>query len=177
MAPDTKGKVLLLDLTIVIPCVNTNLGNATRQTGKHVDDEVEKKNSIWSHYPLPAPYSWSIHTCPHQRASAQTCKMKLRASFSGITANGEGYGNSAPMVAFLQHHLCRQGVGISYGVRNIGPGLKDGRGNVREQHVRVEGTTPVRKAQPRRLQREHERAPSASSFRLRPMSPRTPEAI
>ena len=54
--PRLKDKALLLDLTIVNPCVSTNLENAARQPGKHLADAVKrKKNNYWGSF--PATYS------------------------------------------------------------------------------------------------------------------------
>ena len=39
--PRHTGKSLLIDLTIVNPCVSSNLKGAARQTGKHLADAVE----------------------------------------------------------------------------------------------------------------------------------------
>ena len=36
---------MLLDLTIVNPCVSSNLEGAARQTGKHLADAVERKKN------------------------------------------------------------------------------------------------------------------------------------
>ena len=43
--PRHKGKALLLDLTIVNPCVSSNFESAARQTGKHLADAVERKKN------------------------------------------------------------------------------------------------------------------------------------
>ena len=43
--PRLKDKALLLDLTIVNPCVSTNLANAARQAGKHLADAVQRKKT------------------------------------------------------------------------------------------------------------------------------------
>ena len=43
--PRHKGKTLLLDLTIVNPCVSNKLEGAARQTEKHLADAVERKES------------------------------------------------------------------------------------------------------------------------------------
>ena len=45
--PRLKGKALLLDITIVNPCVSSNLEGAARQTGKHLTDAVELKKNIY----------------------------------------------------------------------------------------------------------------------------------
>ena len=43
--PRLKNKALLLDITIVNPCADFNLGNATRHVGKHLTDAVERKKN------------------------------------------------------------------------------------------------------------------------------------
>ena len=44
--PRLKNKGLLLDITIVNPCVGSNLGNAARHVGKHLADAVEQKKQV-----------------------------------------------------------------------------------------------------------------------------------
>lgn len=56
IAPHIRGNALLLDLTIVNPCVFSNLENATPQTGKRLTDTNEgKKNTCLGL--VPATYS------------------------------------------------------------------------------------------------------------------------
>ena len=43
--PRLKNKALLLDITIVNPCVGSNLGNAAGHAGKHLADAVERKKN------------------------------------------------------------------------------------------------------------------------------------
>ena len=47
---------LLLDITIVNPCVGSNLGNAARHVGKHLADAVERKKNRYRGS-FPATYS------------------------------------------------------------------------------------------------------------------------
>ena len=54
--PRHKGKALLLDLTIVNPCVSSNLEGAARQTGKHLADAAERKINKYRGS-FPATYS------------------------------------------------------------------------------------------------------------------------
>ena len=54
--PRHKDKALLLDVTIVNPCVCTKLENAARQAGKHLADAVERKKSKYRDS-FPATYS------------------------------------------------------------------------------------------------------------------------
>ena len=54
--PRLKNKVLLLDITIVNPCAGSNLGNAARHVGKHLDDAVERKKKKYRGS-FPATYS------------------------------------------------------------------------------------------------------------------------
>ena len=55
--PRLKSKALLLDITIVNPCIDSNLGNTARHVGKHLADAVEwKKNICWGSF--PAIYSF-----------------------------------------------------------------------------------------------------------------------
>ena len=49
--PRRKNKALLLDITIVNPCVGSNLENAARHVGKHLADAVEReKNKYWGSF-------------------------------------------------------------------------------------------------------------------------------
>ena len=63
--PRHKGKALLLDLTIVNPCVSSNLEGAARQTGKHLADAVErKKNKYRGSFPATySPLPLATSTC------------------------------------------------------------------------------------------------------------------
>ena len=54
--PRHKGKTLLLDLTIVNPCVSSNLEGTARQTGKHLAEVVERKKNKYRGS-FPATYS------------------------------------------------------------------------------------------------------------------------
>ena len=59
--PRLKNKALLLDLTIVNPCVSTNLANATCQPGKHFTDVVKRKKNKYRGS-FSATYSLLHHT-------------------------------------------------------------------------------------------------------------------
>ena len=54
--PRLKNKALLPDITIVNPCVGSNLGNAARHVGKHLADAVERKKNKYRGS-FPATYS------------------------------------------------------------------------------------------------------------------------
>ena len=54
--PRLKNKALLLGITIVNPCVGSNLGNAARHVGKHLADAVERKKNKYRGS-FPATYS------------------------------------------------------------------------------------------------------------------------
>ena len=63
--PRHKGKALLLDLTLVKPCVSSNLEGVARKTGKHLADAVERKRNKYRGS-FPANYSllpFDISTC------------------------------------------------------------------------------------------------------------------
>ena len=63
--PRHKDKVLLLNISIVIPCVSTNLENSARQAGKNLPDAVERKtNKCRGSFPA---------TCSLLRLSMSTC--------------------------------------------------------------------------------------------------------
>ena len=71
--PRHKDKALLLDLTIVNPCVSSNLVGAARQTGKHLADAVgRKENKYRGSFPatyslLPLAMSCLLYTSPSPR--------------------------------------------------------------------------------------------------------------
>ena len=62
--PRHKDKALKLNLTIVNPCVSSNLEGAARQTGKYLADAVERKK-IKYRGSFPATYSLllAMSTC------------------------------------------------------------------------------------------------------------------
>ena len=63
--PRFKNKAFLLDITIVNPCVGSNLGNAVRHVGKHLAGAVERKKNKYRGS-FPATYSLlplAISTC------------------------------------------------------------------------------------------------------------------
>ena len=58
--PRLKDKALLLDLTIVNPCVSTNLANAARQAGKHLANAVERKKNKYRGVPRLPTHSFLL---------------------------------------------------------------------------------------------------------------------
>ena len=63
--PRLKNKPFLLDLIIVNPCADSNLGNAARHVGKHLADAVERKKNKYRGS-FPATYSFlplAMSTC------------------------------------------------------------------------------------------------------------------
>ena len=63
--PRQKGKALLLDLTIVNPCVSSNVEGAVLQTVKHLADAAEREKNKYRGS-FPATYSLlplAISTC------------------------------------------------------------------------------------------------------------------
>lgn len=60
--PQHKGKVLLLDLAMVNPCVSSNLKITEHQTRIHLADGVgRKKNKYRDVTPLVTPSSLPLH--------------------------------------------------------------------------------------------------------------------
>ena len=95
--PGLKNKGLLLDITIVNPCVGSNLGNAARHVGKHLADAVErKKNSIGARSPLPTPSFLSL--CRHVVRLAQTCMPSSRSSPSDGYSIGRRHTPTSPNI-------------------------------------------------------------------------------
>ena len=56
--PRLKNKALLLDITIVNPCADSNLENAARHVGNHLADAVERKKNK---YRGSFPATYSLH--------------------------------------------------------------------------------------------------------------------
>ena len=120
-----------VDITIVNPCAGSNLGNAARHVGKHLDDAVErKKNKYWGSFPatyslLPLAMSTcsdvgsdvhalikelAIRRVPHrsktyfngsQHLAEGTEVARLRRRFSFVLRQALSFRT--------RHHLCRQG--------------------------------------------------------------------
>ena len=63
--PRLKKKAVLLDITIVIPCAGSNLGNEARHVGKHLADTVErKKNKYQGSFRATFPFlPLAVSTC------------------------------------------------------------------------------------------------------------------
>ena len=57
--PKHKDKTLLLNITIVHPCVSTNLGKAARPTEKHLADTIEREHNTTFEARFP-PYPLSF---------------------------------------------------------------------------------------------------------------------
>ena len=77
--PRLKDKALLLDLTIVNPCVSTNLANAARQAGKHLADAVQRKKNKYRGS-VPATYSLlslAMSTCGEVGSDVHALIKKL----------------------------------------------------------------------------------------------------
>ena len=130
--PRLKNKALLLDITIVNPCAESNLGNAARHVGKHLADAVERKKNKYRGS-FPATYSLlplAISTCGEvgsdvhalikelairrvehrsethsnesQHLTEGTEVARLRRRFSSVLQQALSFRT--------RHHLCRQGV-------------------------------------------------------------------
>ena len=142
-----KDKALLLDLTIVNPCVSTNLENAARQAGKHLADAVErKKNKYRGSFPatyslLPLAMSTSGEVGPDVHALIKELAIRRAKNSSEVhseesrrLAEGTEIARLRRRFSFVlqqalsfrtRHHLCRQGVALT-----------------RTHHVRSPDTSP-----------------------------------
>ena len=133
--PRLKNKVLLLDITIVNPCADSNMGNAARHVGKHLADAVEwKKNNYRGSF--PATYSLlplAISTCGDVGSDVHTLIKEL--AIRRVQHRSETHSNESQHLAegtevarlrrrfsfVLQqalsfrtrHHLCRQGMALA----------------------------------------------------------------
>ena len=54
--PRRNHKILLLDIAIVNPCINSNLESTVLHGGKHLSNAVERKNNKYR-CPFPVTYS------------------------------------------------------------------------------------------------------------------------
>ena len=153
--PRLKNKALLLDITIVNPCVQS--GDAARHVGKQLADAVErKKNKYWGSF--PATYSslpLSMSTCGEVGSDVHALIKEL--AIRRVQHRSETHSNKSQHLAegtevarlrrrfsfVLQqalsfrtrHHLCRQGVALASTrqLRSQGP--------VSAQAHRAEGVT------------------------------------
>ena len=130
-----KNKAILLDITIVNPCADSNLGNAARHVGNHLADAVEwKKNNYRGSF--PATYSFlplAMSTCGDVGSDVHTLIKEL--TIRRVQHRSETYSNESQHLAegtevarlrrrfsfVLQqtlsfrtrHHLCRQGAELA----------------------------------------------------------------
>ena len=158
--PRLKRKVLLLDIAIVNPRADFNLGNAARHVGKHLADAVErKKNRCRGSF--PATYCLlplAMSTCGEVGSDVHALIKELairQVEHRSETHSNESHHLVAAMeVARLRwrfsfvlkqalsfrtrHHLCRQGVALASTrqLRSQGP--------VSVQAHRTEGVTRPR---------------------------------
>ena len=133
--PRLKNKGLLLDITIVNPCVGSNLGNAARHVGKHLADAVERKKNKYRGS-FPATYSLlplamsacgevgsdlhalikelairrvqhrsETHSNESQHLAEGTEVARLRRRFSFVLQQALSFRT--------RHHFCRQGVALA----------------------------------------------------------------
>ena len=133
--PRLKNKALLLDITIVNPCIGSNLGNAARHVAKHLADAVEqKKNKFRGSF--PATYSLlplAMSTCGEVGSDVHALIKELairRVEHRSETHSNESqHLTEGTEVACLRrrfffvlqqalsfrtrHHLCRQGLALA----------------------------------------------------------------
>ena len=132
--PRLKNKAILLDITIVNPCADSNLGNAARHVGKHLADAVERKKNKYRGS-FPATYSLlplAMSTCGDVGSDVHALIKEL--SIRRVQHRSEKNSNESQHLAegtevarlrrrfsfVLQHalsfrkrrHLCRQGVAL-----------------------------------------------------------------
>ena len=155
--PRLKNKALLLDITIVNPCADSNLGNAARYVEKHLADAVErKKNKIRGSF--PATYSLlPLAMSKYGEVDSDVHALIKELAFRRVEHRSETHSNESQNLAegmevvrlrrrfsfVLQqalsfrtrHHLCRQGGALASTrqLRSQGP--------VSVQAHRTEGVT------------------------------------
>ena len=133
--PRLKNKGLLLDITIVNPCVGSNLGNAARHVGKHLADAVERKKNKYRGS-FPATYSLlplAMSTCGEVGSDLHALIKEL--AIRRVQHRSETHSNESQHLAegtevarlrrrfsfVLQqalsfrtrHHFCRKGVALA----------------------------------------------------------------
>ena len=133
--PGLKNKALLLDITIVNPCADSNLGNAARHVGKHLADAVERKKNKYGGS-FPATYSLlplAIPTCDEVDSNVHAVIKELairrvqhrpetHSNESQHLAEGTGVVRLRQRFSFVlqqalsfctRHHLRRQEVALA----------------------------------------------------------------
>ena len=133
--PRLKNEALLLDITIVNPCADSNLGNAARHVGKHLADAVERKKNKYRGS-FPATYSLlplAMSTCGDVGSDVHALLKEL--AVRRVRHRSETYSNESQHLAegtevarlrrqfslvleqalsfHTHHHLCRQGVALA----------------------------------------------------------------
>ena len=132
--PRLKNKVLLLDIPIVNPCADSNLGNAACHVEKHLADAVERKKNKYrgsfpATYSLPLAMStcgevgsdvhalikdlairrvehrWEKHSNESQHLAEGAEVARLRQRFSFVLQQALSFRT--------RHHLCTQGVALA----------------------------------------------------------------
>ena len=130
--PRLKNKALLLDVTIVNPCVGSNLGNTARHVRKHLADAVVRKKTKYLGS-FPATYSLlplAMSTCGDAGSNVHALIKELtirrvqhrsetHSNESQHLAEGTGVARLRRRFSFVlrqalsfrtRHHLCRQEV-------------------------------------------------------------------
>ena len=134
--PRLKNKALLtLDITIVIPCAGSNLGNAAHHVGKHLADAVERtKNKYRGSFPATySPLPLAMSTCGEVGSDVYALIKELairRVQYRSETHSNEfqhlAEGTEGARLRRLfyfvlqqalsfrtRHHLCKQGVALA----------------------------------------------------------------
>ena len=94
-----KSKALLLDITIVNPCAGSNLGNAARHVGKHLDDAVDqKKNKYRGSFPATySPLPLAMSTCGEVGSDVHALIKEL--AIRRVEHRSETYSNESQHLA------------------------------------------------------------------------------
>ena len=94
--PRLKNKALILDITIVNPCADSNLGNAARHVEKHLADAVQRKKDKYRDS-FPATPSF-LSLCRHVVTLARTCMPLSRSSPSDGYSIGRRHTPISPSI-------------------------------------------------------------------------------
>ena len=133
--PRLKNKALLLDITIIILCAGSNLGNAARHVGKHLTDAVERKKNKYRgsflaiYFLLPLATSTcgdvgsDVHALIKELAIRRVQhRSETNSNESQDLAEGTEVARLRRRFSFVlqqalsfrtRHHLCRQGESLA----------------------------------------------------------------
>ena len=112
--PRLKNKTLLLDIAIVNPCVDSNLGNAARHVEKHVANAVERKKNKYRGS-FPATYflfALAMSTCGEVGSDVHALMKELAIRPVFGVVNGLGRNEEGDQADIFNTTQKRQNTGV-----------------------------------------------------------------